>query len=162
MGGDIGGQPMTKRDDLIALAERVEALEGPCRETDALVRLAVYAPFDAVMEQSPINGLWCIYHGVDRVGRPRLWEGPGRGAHYTASLDAAMTLVPDDLECELTRVSPSRDPRFGRFQVRISLFRYEDDPEELGALATANAATLALAITAAALRALAAMETTDE
>lgn len=82
---------------LLELAARCEAATGPDRELDCAIRLAVYAPEGATMEQSPINGAWCIYSGTGfRSGKPALWESnEGRNLAFTASLDAAMTLVPE-------------------------------------------------------------------
>jgi hypothetical protein len=85
-------------DELRALAARVEAATGADRKLDALVLAAVVGGEAAL---SPFNGEWCVYVGKDRHGRPKLWE-PGYGAnkawwrnnHFTASLDAALTLVP--------------------------------------------------------------------
>jgi len=125
MGGDIGGQPMTKRDDLIALAERVEALEGPCRETDADIYLAADAA----------NG------SFEKL--------------YTASLDAAMTLAPEGWTYISVEICAHGKP--GQ-HCRASVERLHDDEDQRCA---GYAKEPALAITAAALRALAAMETTD-
>lgn len=85
------------REELLALAERCEQATGPDRELDCAIRMAVYAPEGATMEQSPINGNWCIYSGTSfRTGKPALWESHlGRNQAFTASLDAAMSLVPD-------------------------------------------------------------------
>lgn len=85
---------------LLALAERVEALAGPDAETVAQIRCAVFAPSGAYVQQSSINGAWCIYDGQSRDGRPRTWEATKlshtqRLGDFTASLDAAMTLVPE-------------------------------------------------------------------
>ena len=63
------------------LAARVEALTGPCRETDALVSMEVMAGF-----------------GADLRGRKTaaeyLADFPHLCLEYTSSLDAAMTLLP--------------------------------------------------------------------
>lgn len=56
------------KDALLALADRVEALTGPDREVDAAI--------------------WCELNGEMAVLTPNL-------SYYTASLDAAMTLVPE-------------------------------------------------------------------
>jgi len=78
------------------LIERLEAATGPDRELDALIRQAIYCP-QGYVEQSPINGAWCVYDGSrDRSGRARLFEHwPSRDAKcgaFTASIDAALTL----------------------------------------------------------------------
>lgn len=57
--------------DLIALAERVEALTGPCRETDK-----------AIMDALVKHGVMAFRVGLDNF-------------RVTASLDAAMSLVPE-------------------------------------------------------------------
>lgn len=62
--------------ELIALAERVEALTGPCRETDRAIRDALGLPND---------------YSADWGARGR--EVPA-AYPYTASLDEAMSLVP--------------------------------------------------------------------
>lgn len=81
---------------------------------------------------------------------------------YTASLDAALTLVPEGLEWELFGYDATRDPRFPRFQARIMLLTHAQDPEELGPQSIMNAATPALALCAAALRAHEAMKDNDD
>jgi hypothetical protein len=55
------------KSELLALAERVESLDGPCFDTECEIEHTI----------SP--------H----------WTGEGAPSAYTASLDAAMTLVPD-------------------------------------------------------------------
>ena len=76
------------------LIQRLQDASEGSRELDALIRCAVYAPSSAYVEQSPINGAWCVFEGADRSGRARLWEGPGRNLEFTRSIDAAMTLLP--------------------------------------------------------------------
>jgi hypothetical protein len=88
---------MTKADELLALAERVMALTGPCRETDAHIAVAIrYFP----------KGVGFVWQAELRANSPETGRvecctniGTG-GPHYaapafTASLDAAMTLAPD-------------------------------------------------------------------
>lgn len=93
---------------LSELADRVERLEAADREVDALIRCALWAPEDAIVEQSPINGAWCVYHGTDRAGNPRLFDLPKKfdcqtwRGEYTASLDAAMSLIADGDEWEIS------------------------------------------------------------
>ena len=68
-----------------SIAERIEALEGPCREMDLSIAKAVgLAHLDAVA--GGVTGF--MY--MDR-GQPACVTVP----RYTASLDAAMTLVPE-------------------------------------------------------------------
>jgi hypothetical protein len=98
---------MTRRDALMAVAARVEALTGPCQETDFAIARAT----------------------------------PGC-KNWTASLDAAMTLAK------------------GR-QVRL-LISEDGIASALVGDNASTAATPALALTAAALRALAAQGQTDD
>ena len=67
-------------DSLEQLAQRVEALTGPCRETDALVEASLGIVPDGSVR---CKGGWIIDGSA--VASPK----------YTASLDAAMTLVPE-------------------------------------------------------------------
>lgn len=90
---------MTDRAALLMdLAERCEKAQGPDRELDAEILAALVG---GVAKQSPINGAWCVYIGTDSRGRPRLWEArtdvenAWRHAPFTASLDAALSLVPE-------------------------------------------------------------------
>lgn len=93
---------MNRRDELRALAERVEALTGPCREVDALVTAEVRT---------------ALPKGCDWALKFPKWEGwrdgkvrvigniNGNGDYiaaqftsptFTASLNAAMTLAGDN------------------------------------------------------------------
>ena len=111
--------------DLNELAARVEALSGPCREIDAMIWRATVR--DA------------IHWGDDAAMR------------FTASLDAAMSLVPDDAMWRLGHDGEGADPsQFLAVIVGMT--------ERWWALA----ATPALALTAAALRARAAMEINND
>lgn len=77
------------------LIERVEKLTGPDREVDERIICAVAAPAGAYVEQSRINGNWCIYVPNHR-GEPKLWKAEGwwraGGWPVTGSLDAAIAL----------------------------------------------------------------------
>ncbi|CAB4140060.1 hypothetical protein UFOVP407_16 [uncultured Caudovirales phage] len=83
----------------MTLIERIEALQGPCRETDGLIQIALTPDQRVIIGHKPgrfpqeeIYGtytdlLGAIKDGADRaeyINAPR----------YTASLDAAMMLVP--------------------------------------------------------------------
>ena len=72
--------------DLLALADRVEALTGPCRETDAQIALA-FNLYDRPED------LGCFVDLAEAVvgGGGQTWAPPA----YTASIDAAMALVPE-------------------------------------------------------------------
>lgn len=84
--------------DIAELKKRVEGLQGPDREVDALVMAALAAPDGSKVEQSPINGVWCIYEPRKYGKEPfALWEWRGwfrvDGWPITASIDAARALV---------------------------------------------------------------------
>lgn len=89
-------------EQLKALLERIEAATGPDREIDSIIEATFFAPEGWHIEQSPINGNWCIYSGTNaRTGQPRLWEAKGHsaiGKPYTASIDAAVALVEKKLD----------------------------------------------------------------
>lgn len=113
------------------LAERIEALEGPCREMDAEIALAVHD--------------WCKPHTPTTEG-PRFplenkYGSPFFPQPYTSSLDAAMTLVPETAEWGVKTEHDSPN--------HYAWVKHED-----GDLCDArDASTPALALCAAALRA---------
>lgn len=79
--------------DLLSLADRVERLQGPCRETDALIFKAIGAPVPFQFASKMIALSWdeddgCYFapFGDMRVR----YECPA----YTASLDVAASLIP--------------------------------------------------------------------
>lgn len=105
--------------DLVELAKRVEALDGPQFAIEREVWLAIGAP-------------------------------GSRPPNYTASLDAAMTLLDDDWFWRVGNDGEGADPSLYRADIGHPV------PEKVMAFQRATAATPALALTAAALRALAA------
>lgn len=124
---------MTKAE-IIALAERVERAEGPSLVLDRDVALAIYPGAKPVP-------------GVD--ARISVWDGNGLTQRtvkpYTASLDAAMSLVPEDWHLSLS---------MGRINI-VTLTEDSDDPVAPARVFEASASTPALALTAASLRAIA-------
>ena len=114
------------RDDLTALIERVEAATGPDREVDAEIACAMcrFRLPTHTARPDPIA-----------PGRVRDCVGGWVAPTYTASLDAALTLVPSGFDWLLDS---------GRIAI---VGRRPAGPF------TARAATPALALTAAALRA---------
>ena len=84
----------------MTLADRIEALDGPCREVDLAIERAV---------------------NTSAIHDDHLDRFPETAKRYTASLDAAMTLVPDGCgrsyddmdngEC-LWRLEPDDDSQF--------------------------------------------------
>ena len=89
------------RTTLLALAERVEAATRGSDELDAHIRCALFGKPNNFVKQSHINGAWCVWR-IDGAGREVAWDGNGltqlqRLGAFTASLDAAMSLVPSGL-----------------------------------------------------------------
>ena len=124
---------------LIELAERVEALAGPDREVDfAIARTLGWREVGNPTCAMGLMGRWYHPDGkmTDHLGSPR----------YTASLDAAMTLVPEGNDA-LVRLFPN-----GKGGAHVY-------PGMRATLPMISAVTPPLALTAAALRALAAQET---
>jgi hypothetical protein len=121
------------RDDLPALIARVEAATGPDRKLDSMILLAV-TPGGSWRQNS--DGVWLLRVEDDSTPgeTARTYRDPPA---YTASLDAAMALVP---ERWLWVVGSMGNARV-----------HEDQTS--GRDAIGQAATPALALTAAALRA---------
>jgi hypothetical protein len=123
---------------LLALAERCEAAEGPDRELDALIHIPECREGQG-LRVSGGDVSWLI------EGRVRAWGG--HIPAYTASLDAAKTLVPEE---HVWAVEHAPDGN--------GAWCYDKEVRFPGpSLAT----TPALALAAAALKARAAMETQD-
>ena len=130
----------TDRATLLALADRVEAATGPDREMDAEIAFAVG---------------W-------RKSRGEWWKPPGGEwglvlPTFTASLDAALSLVPEGWRwsVDFTQRAPYQD--CGRADLYAPGSGYKPaDVQDV------YAATPALALTAAALRALAQEAPGDE
>lgn len=147
--------------DLLELASRVEALEGPSREVDAEIAASVrYFP----------KGVGFVWQAGLTPNRPE----PSRvecctsldtgGPHYaaptyTASLDVALTLVPETMA--LVDLTLSWEPPEPGVWPAVSVRWYP--PHKSGPdwhALTVTAATPALALCAAALRAIASKEQT--
>ncbi|WP_066795245.1 hypothetical protein [Sphingomonas soli] len=134
------------RAELLALAERVEAATGSDRELDRDIMLAAVpcdrAPFRYWMPMNENTG-----HGA--VDIERVYYGPHCAQAvavpaYTASIDAAMMLVPEGWFTRLA--TEDRHSHSWRWELRGGF----------GLNVGSRAATPALALTAAALRARAA------
>jgi len=134
------------RTTLLALAERVEAATGADRELGARVIAASLAPANAFVEQSKINGAWCIYT-ADADGKNRSWQPPrgvrGDDRCPTASLDAAMSLPPSGQAQEVLRHAMAALGK--RFDLHIKFWPKDQNYTEW----------LARFVTAASLRAIA-------
>jgi hypothetical protein len=117
---------MSRKDELLALASKVEPLTEPDREVDALVHF-----MGRLHCQMPIHGkeFWLV-------------------ERYTASLDAAMSLVPEGWRWHSYYWPRKDEPRL------MSLVTNRPH----AGIAHGKAATPALALTAAALRAIAETE----
>jgi len=123
---------MSRKDELIALAERVEALTGPDRGVDARICIALGLSKDNVTVG--VDG-WCINSDIN--------PNPYRSPSYTASSDAAMSLVPEGANTIIN---------IGPIAIHgVKIITPAGD-------AIGVAATPALALTAAALRAIAETE----
>jgi len=85
--------------ELEKLAERVEGLSGPDREVDAAIALA--------SGWRVCRGNWWTPDQASRAKKARrsIWSSgsPVQLPAYTASLDAAMTLVPEGLGLHINR-----------------------------------------------------------
>lgn len=130
------------RAEMLELAERVEQASGPERDLDAEIALAITGNTAQLSEGG--NMIWCGgWHSVlaDLPAVP--WSGRWvQVARYTASLDAALTLVPDT-HCWALFV--------GRLATQAAYWRRAED--ESAATTWVVAATPSLALCAAALRA---------
>jgi len=111
------------------LSARVEALEGPDREADAEIARACGA------EYGPKSG-WCDNESGD------YWTVENCALHYTASLDVAMSLVPEGYGYEVRSMDGLERHIAGCF------FDDTGEPDFW-----AQAATPAIALCAAALKA---------
>lgn len=126
---------------LVELAKRVEALDGPCRETDAEIAYAVrwrwagWEDGDTRIEQRSLEYVKnAVLNSCNSI-----WQ---HLPAYTASLDAAMSLVPEGCQWG----AGSRD-------ATGTAWAWTGVTHDAAAIS--NAATPALALTAACLRALA-------
>ena len=141
--------------DLMKLAERVEALTGPCRETDLAIFRALNPEYaDESVWRPYANGLRHVQDGSDARCLPPPEATPSR---FTASLDAAMSLVPAAYGAfTVARWWCDGDdkPPFYADCANLAASQVGDDCDVFQAWA----ATPALALTAAALRARATME----
>ena len=135
---------------LLELAQRVEALDGPCLDMDHEIALALNAPdwrkekpwerTNGWAEPNNARDAWAVLF-YDAGGNPK------PVAHYSASIDAAMTLVPEGHDMQIHLFAG----RGGEASCIVTQLKRIGLPRIF-------AASPALAITAAALRARAAME----
>lgn len=136
--------------DLEALADRVEALSGPDRELDAAIFKAIGAPVPFQFMNKVVALSWdarenCYFAPIGDM-RVR-YEVPA----YSASLDAAMTLVPNN--CGFVLHNPVGKKPSVALQFGDEGFPSPKTVDGWGDYS--SGATPALALTAACLRALA-------
>jgi len=108
------------------LSERVEVLEGPDREVNRLIAIAA----GGYIEQRGRDGMLAHKDSPNQFGSG--WPD------YTASIDTAMQLVPDGWDWQMTNTGSGT---FGPYSV------------EMGDAIDQEGKTLAVALTAAALKA---------
>jgi hypothetical protein len=129
--------------DLLALADRVEKLTGPDRLVDAEIFKALGMPLPTEFFDRGISLIWDDTQQafIMPVGEMQMrYEHP----HFTASLDAAMTLIPSK---SLWSVCDMEEGPFAQVIRPMPCGGY------VNGLTTAKGATPALALTAACLRA---------
>ena len=115
---------MTTREELRALAERVMALTGADREVDAMIAVALGIGGNVIATPEG----WC-------VGGPS--GQPFLSPAYTASIDAAMTLVPEGWHTKLAmedrRTEEEKAEAAWRESLRLNYQMFPDtDPEPEG------------------------------
>ena len=99
--------PMTKRNELLALAERAEKATGPDRELDAAIAVAVrwrwegWEEGDLCIESRPLAFVIEAVHNR----RSSIWANVPT---YTASVDAALMLVPEGWAIERLTMWPGK------------------------------------------------------
>lgn len=146
---------MSKRDELLALAERCEKESEGSRELDGLIWKAACEKPGDIWSRDLIDGnIWMRQDPEDTVA----YEAPPA---YTTSLDAAMTLVLGGWWLTLDRYSISDkapDPFAWRVWLRRLVGDVDGDGTSFHQEKFARATTPALALCAAALRAAAEME----
>lgn len=139
---------MTRADELLALAARIEHLTGPDREVDAEIAVAVSGDKGAwVVGPSP-QSVFAHQPGWYRTSDDKSHQAPT----FTASLDAAMTLVFEGAGFNLDRYWIREG---ARWKVEIATGGIPENPRKVFDCWDAYSAALATA--AAALRARAAL-----
>jgi hypothetical protein len=119
---------------LTELADRVEQLTGPCRETDAAIKLAFAAQLFA-------NG--ATKDEAVRILGGDLYADP---LPYTASLDAAMTLVPEGTWYCLSGPHSQSGGIYKGGTPRFDIIMGVSEDRADGKAATASNATVAAAL----------------
>lgn len=142
---------MTTPTILIELAERVEAATGPDRELDIEIGFQL-ASRERLWALSGMNAQRPLFSDDDLWRQVRRCPTEyGLGHCYTSSLDSAMTLVPEGWRLYMLSSSDQAKIWSANLWVMAS-------GEEVDSVPAGRAATPALALTAACLRALALSE----
>jgi hypothetical protein len=135
--------------ELAERCERAEGAEGADRELDAAIRCGAFAPEGAYIERSEINGAWCVWTGEGPTGRRKIFDRyPSQAVRlgeFTASIDAALTLVPEGWHISLL----AQD----RYTQRTNVILAKNGDNSGFCVGSENVATPALALAAAALKA---------
>lgn len=125
---------MPKAEEIMELARRCEEAKGPDRELDCAIAVA--------LERTNEGG-----SGFHRTFSDDSVFEQVRALAFTASLDAAMSLVPEGLDWIISSINPDSEETDGRFWALVG------HPDETAD--ASGAATPALALTAAALKSIA-------
>jgi hypothetical protein len=136
----------SRRDELLALAEKVEAAKGADRELDCLIFESCHRLLTPERRGTIDGEPTGEYYGLDGE------QLPVRAPRYTGSLDAALTLVPP-LHGYYVRENCSRDGEVVYCNAQV--WPYSDPRDEDAPRYWANAPEKlpALALTAGALKA---------
>jgi hypothetical protein len=133
------------REALLALAARVEAASGPDRQLDFAIFRALRPEYAGPEWQPFAGGLRHVNDSSDMRCMPDVDKTP---PHYTAILDAALTLVPDGYKWALHSADDHSSP-VAYCVPNMGRLPWPDWVNDV------EASTPALALTAASLRALA-------
>lgn len=150
-------KPLDERDALLTLAERCEKAEGPDRDIDGWIAVLIDPDRQVIVDLEPGRFPRTPIYGPTRLIMEQVGGKEGAdylvAATYTASLDAAMTLVPEGWLFSITRC-PGQPA-----EAALVEFRERDGKHWHGSgmvdTKRVKAATPELALCAAALRAIA-------
>ncbi len=137
---------MTRAQDLLRLADRCEAATGPDRELDELICAAV----EGATREAQADGHVAYWRGSRWVNVTV--------CSVTASLDAAMTLVPEGWSVQLVQTSEYDQAQFtgkGRLDEWTAALSPGGAVDPFGRFVHGFSSTPALALVAACCRALA-------
>lgn len=145
--------------DLTTLIERVEAASGADRELDCLIWCEVNAIEPEWQGNCLVAGIHGIVGWIDPGKHDRNFSctaattGPASVPAYSASLDAAMLLVPEGWKLHFLQDTEFDNPEARHWSVSLRPRHGRWDGTPQGAEVQAFAATPALALLAACLKA---------